>query len=86
MCQYHPNTPIELAAREESGELLIILGKFTEIPDAVKLEKMTRLMFMTKEWWEANGLEGDYGGGAREQFRRLLSSVSMDSVKREIIA
>ena len=75
MCEDKSTSPVDLAANEESGELLIILGKFTKIPDAVKLEKMSKLLFMRKEYEEK----------AKEQFRGLLSSLPKDSVSGDKI-
>ena len=66
------STPLEIAAKEESGEMLNILGKFIKIADSVKLEKMSGLMYLRDEYEEE----------AKEQFRGLLSSLSsLDSVR-----
>ena len=70
VCEDKPTTPLEIAEKEESGELLKLLGKFAKIPDIVKLQKLSSLMYMRKEYEEE----------AKEQFRDLLRTLPKDSV------
>ena len=71
VCEDKPTTPLEIAEKEESGELLKLLGKFAKIPDIVKLQKLSSLMYMRKEYEEE----------AKEQFRDLLRTLPKDSVR-----
>ena len=64
----YTKTPVEIAAKEYTGEMLNILGEFTEIPESVKLGKMSDLLFTTEEV-------------AKIQFRILLNSLPLDSVR-----
>ena len=73
MCEDKPTTPLEIAEKEESGELLKLLGKFTKIPDIVKLKKLSLLMYKEEE------------EEAKEQFRDLLRTLPKDSVSGNII-
>ena len=75
VCEDKPTTPLEIAEKEESGELLKLLGKFAKIPDIVKLQKLSSLMYMRKEYEEE----------AKEQFRDLLRTLPKDSVRGNII-
>ena len=68
----YTKTPVEIAAKEYTGEMLNILGEFTEIPESVKLGKMSDLLFTTEEV-------------AKIQFRILLSSLPLDSVRGDWI-
>ena len=72
MCEDKPTTPLEIAEKEKSGELLKLLGKFTKIPDIVKLKKLSLLMYKEEE-------------EAKEQFRELLRTLPKDSVRGNII-
>ena len=72
MCEKEPSTPLEIAEKEESGELLKLLGKFTKIPDDMKLRKLSQLMYKEEE-------------EAKEQFRDLLTTLPKDSVSGNII-
>ena len=68
VCEDKPTTPLEIAEKEESGELLKLLGKFTKIPDDMKLRKLSQLMYKEEE-------------EAKEQFRDLLRTLPKDSVR-----
>ena len=70
----YTKTPVEIAAKEYTGEMLNILGEFTEIPESVKLEKMSDLLFVYEKQEEA-----------KKQFRILLSSLPLDSVRGDLI-
>ena len=65
------STPLEIAAKEDSGEMLNILGEFIKIADSVKIEKLSGLMYLRDEYEEE----------AKEQFRVLLSSLPLDLVR-----
>ena len=73
------STPVEIALREvdpldvvERAEVVVILGEFTEIPDSVKFELLSKL----NNW---NNKEE-----TKEQFRKLLSSVPVQLVRANI--
>ena len=73
------STPVEIALREvdpldvvERAEVVVILGEFTEIPDSMKFELLSKL----NNW---NNKEE-----TKEQFRKLLSSVPVQLVRAKI--
>ena len=66
------STPLEIAAKEDSGEMLNILGEFIKIADSVKIEKLSGLMYLRDEYEEE----------AKEQFQVLLSSLPLDLVRK----
>ena len=73
MCEQNSSTPIEIAsATEERREVFSILGEFTEIPDILKLEQLSRLMYVNAE------------EETKEEFRKLLSTLPVKSVRAKI--
>ena len=73
MCEQNSSTPIEIAsATVEREEVLSILGEFTEIPDILKLEQLSRLMYVNAE------------EETKEEFRKLLSTLPVKSVRAKI--
>ena len=73
------STPVEIASREvdpldlvERAEVLSILGEFTEIPDSLKFELVSKLNYWNDE------------EETKKQFRKLLSSLPLQLVRAKI--
>ena len=63
---------MEIAAREDDRkEVLSILGEFTEIPARVKLEQLSKLMYIKAE-------------ETKEDFQKILSLLPVESVRAKI--
>ena len=77
-------TPIEIATssvacgyqdrcNDESGEMVAILAEFTEVPDDVKLEGLSKLMYFNEK------------EETQEKFRKLLGWLPVDLVRGEFL-
>ena len=62
-------TPLEIASSNGFGEMVAILAEFTEVPDSVKLEGLSKLMYFNEE------------EETQEHFRKLLGSLPIDLVR-----
>ena len=59
------------SSREYNREMVALLGEFTEIPDSVKLEQLSKLMYSTNK-------------GAKEDFQKSLSLLPVELVRAKI--
>ena len=67
-------TPIWNATNnDDSGEMVAILAEFTEVPDDVKLEALSKLMYFNEK------------EETQEKFRKLLGSLPVDLVRGEFL-
>ena len=71
MTEKNDSTPMEIASRDEDRVVVLsILGEFIEIPDSVKIEILSKLMYSTA-----------YKETKKEQFQKLLSSLPLELVR-----
>ena len=66
---------MDIAAERGREEIISLLAEFTEMPDHVKLLHLSMLMY-----------KGEHKAKEREQFKNILSSLSVELVSRHIYA
>ena len=72
VCEEQTSTPITIASsREYNREMVALLGEFTGIPDSVKLEQLSKLMYSTNK-------------EAKEDFQKSLSLLPVELVRAKI--
>ena len=71
MCEGKTETPMDIAAEEGREEMISLMAEFTEMPDHVKLLYLSMLMY-----------KGEQKAKEREEFKNILSSMSVDLVGR----
>ena len=69
MCEGKTITPMDYAAEKENLEMISLLAEFTEMPDHIKLFCLSKLMY-----------KGENKAKEREEFKNLLSSLSVELV------
>ena len=69
-------TPWQIAvSRDDQGEMLSILKEFATLPDSVKFEALSQLVYIDNS-------EGEW---RKEQFKKLLESLPVDLVRAYIV-
>ena len=69
-------TPWQIAvSRDDQGEMLGILKEFATLPDSVKFEALSKLVYIDNS-------EGEW---RKEQFKKLLESLPVDLVRAYIV-
>lgn len=71
MCEGKTETPMDIAAEGGREEMISLMAEFTEMPDHVKLLYLSMLMY-----------KGEQKAKEREEFKNILSSMSVDLVGR----
>ena len=72
VCEEKTPKPMEIAAEGEKDELLQLLAEFTEMPDHIKLYRLSKLMYKGEE-------------KSNEEFQKTLSSLSVKLVSVQSI-
>ena len=72
MSKDNNQTPWQIAvSRDDRGEMLSILKEFATLPDSVKFEALSKLVYIDNS-------EGEW---RKEQFKKLLESLPVDLVR-----
>merc|ERR1719209_289683 len=69
VCEGKTETPMDIAAEGGREEMISLMAEFTEMPDHVKLLYLSMLMY-----------KGEQKAKEREEFKNILSSMSVDLV------